>query len=134
MEVRLLKMITVKKHGTQIARLILSLAAITLGAYLMAFGSHPATGIPFFLASTFLSLRKKDLTKELPKKQAMWSIGLVAVLVAIIVIIALSGDAKESNEWFLEWSYRPHFIVTIWILMVVGCFRASRVPVTTPDE
>lgn len=109
---------------TRTAVLILTLIAVTLGAYLMAFASGPAIAIPFFAASSFAFLRKGDFKREIPKKDARWTVALLALFLVLMIGCGLMGNTKESNDWFSHWPYRPHISCAMWLLLVFGAYRA----------
>jgi amino acid transporter len=112
---------------THTAVLILTLIAVTFGAYLMAFSSSPALAVPFLSASSIAFLRREDLKHEIPKKDAQWAIVFLVLFLVFLIGSALMGKTKESNEWFSHWPYRPHIAFAVWLLLIFGTYRSYRI-------
>lgn len=111
---------------THLSVLILTLIAATFGAYLMAFSSSPALAVPFLSAWSIAFLRREDLKREMPKKDAWWAIVFTVLFLVLIIGSALTGYTKESNEWFSHWPYRPHISFATWLLLMFGTYQGYR--------
>lgn len=74
----------------------------------------------FVLASLFLW--RKEVTHSYRRpiigKEAVLVAVFAALFVLFMIVSAISGWTKESNDWYSKFEYRPLIAAIIWIVLV----------------
>jgi len=71
-------------------------------------------------------VQKSALSKTVTRGDAWVAFGVVAGLLGLLLLGALSGGTNASNKWFQVSPFRPYFALLIWLAYMFAGYRTFR--------